>query len=215
MFFRLLPRLAFAAFFAAAACSAFSQTVYHADEGKLSLAVGGGISNFDPDFAQGPPPANQELEGLGQGRMWGGTAWIDSGVPWGAEWLRGFGIEAEYRSIFAGGSTGHESLRESTIAGGATYTWRHWRRVHPYGKYLFGLGSARFAPVPEANGTFYLRDSRGANIVGGGSEFRVTQHIWARAEYVYESWGELLGPHLQPQGFTVGAMFHLGRSPAP
>jgi hypothetical protein len=209
MLFRLLPRLLCAVFCIAAASAAFSQTVYDADRGRLNLAIGGGISNFDPDVAQGPPPANGLLQGWGQGRMWGATAWVDAGIPRGAPWLRGFGIEAEYRSILEGGSTGQSSLRESTIGGGAMYTWRHWNSVHPYGKYLFALGSVSFAAVPEANGTLYSQDSRGANIVGGGGEFRLTQHIWGRAEYDYTSWGELLGPHLQPQGFTVGAVYHI------
>jgi opacity protein-like surface antigen len=209
MVLRLLPSLALAATFLAAASPLASQTVYDAEKGKLGLSLGAGISNFDPDFAQGLPPGNEIHEGWGQGRMSGTTVWADAGIPWGVRWLRGFSIEAEYRTILEGGSTGQSNLRESNLAGGATYTWRRWDRVRPYGKYLFGYGEVSFAPVPEANGTAYSQDSRGMNILGGGAEVRCTRHIWARAEYDYESWGQLLGPHLQPQGFTVGAMYHL------
>ena len=210
MTLRLLSNLALAATFLTAASPLVSQAVYHAEKSTLDLSLGAGLSNFDPGFAQGLPPGNEIHEGWGQGRMTGGTAWVNLGIPWNARWLRGLGFEGEYRTILEGGSTGQSNIRESNLAGGATYTLRHWNVVRPYAKYLFGYGEVSFAPVPEPDGTPYSQDSRGMNILGAGAEVRCTHHFWVRAEYDYESWGVLLGPHLQPQGVTVGAMYHLG-----
>ena len=210
MILRLLSTFTLAATFLAPASPLVSQAVYHAEKSTADLSFGAGLSNFDPDFAQGLPPGNVIHEAWGQGRMTGGTVWADLGIPWRAQWLRGLGFEGEYRTILEGGSTGQSNIRESSLAGGATYTFRHWNVVRPYGKYLFGYGEVSFAPEPEPNRNPYSQDSRGMNILGAGAEVRCTRHIWVRAEYDYESWGELLGPHLQPQGVTVGAMYHLG-----
>lgn len=214
MFSRLLPKVLLAAVFIAAAGPVLAQVVYDASQGKLPLSLGGGISNFDPDFAQGPGPAYGILFGSGQGRMWGGTAWIDAGIPFGPPWVHGFAAEAEYRSIFAGGSQGQQNLKESSVGGGAIYTWRRWHTFRPYGKYILNFGSIDFTPVPEKNAPPYSHDSRLANSLGGGIEIRCTQHIWARADYEYQYWGRFGGsPVFQPQGVTLGAMYNLMKSP--
>jgi opacity protein-like surface antigen len=209
----LVRRLFLVAVFATATGSAISQTVYDASEGKLPLSVGGGISIFDPYYAQGPAPGNTNEPGSGHGQMWGGTAWADVGLRFGAPWIHGFSVEGEYRSIFAGGNAGQVDLKETTLGGGLTYTVRRWRVVHPYGKFLGGVGSIDFAPELEPSGLIYAHDSRAGEIFGGGAEVRCTRHIWARAEYDYETWGRLLGAaDLQPHGVTVGAMYHFARS---
>jgi len=212
MILKVLSGIALAATFLASARPLVSQAVDEAEQTKVGFSLGAGFSDFDPDVTQNPLPDDVLHEGWGQGRMWGATVWADAGIPASAKWVRGFSIEAEYRTIFAGGSAGQSQIRESHLAGGAAYTWRHWDRVNPYVKYLFGYGAVSFPPEPETNGTTYSQDSRGINIVGAGAEVRCTGHLWVRAEYEYESWGELLGPHLQPQGFTVGAMYHFRRS---
>jgi opacity protein-like surface antigen len=214
MLLRLLPRLLLSAAFIAAAIPAPPQAVYAASEGKLGLAFGGGGSNFDPDFAQGPPPRYPEHIGMGQGRRWGFTAWADAGMPLGPAWFRGIGAEAEYRSVYAGDMVPQMGLKESTVGGGATYTLRHWHSLRPYGKYIFSLGSISFTPIPLSAGRFYSQDSRAAQALGAGFELRCTEHISARADYEYQLWGRLLGaPDFTPQGVTLGAMFNLRRSP--
>jgi opacity protein-like surface antigen len=210
MVFRLLPRLLLAAVLVAAASPVIAQTVYDAEQGRLPLSIGGGASNFDPDFAQGSTPIYLPHLGTGQGRMWGGTAWADVSLPWLHSWLHGFGVEGEYRSTFTGGSSGQSSLKETTVGGGVTYTYYHWRSFRPYGKYIFNYGTVSFVPIPEGVGA-YSQDSRNANEFGGGVELRCTSHVWARAEYDYQSWGDLLGG-LRPQGFTVGAMYNFRKS---
>jgi opacity protein-like surface antigen len=151
---------------------------------------------------------------MGQGRRWGYTAWADAGMPWGPAWLRGLGVEAEYRSVYAGDMVDQMGLKESTAGGGATYTLRHWHSIRPYGKYIFSLGSISFTPIPLPGGKTYAQDSRAVQALGGGFQLRCTEHISARAEYEYQLWGRLLGaPDFSPQGVTLGAMFNLRKSP--
>jgi len=198
----------------AVAGPALCQTVYDASEGKLPLSAGIGVSNFDPYFAQGPAPNFTNEPGLGHGRMWGATAWVDVGIRYGRPWMQAFSVEGQYRMTFTGSSSPtHPPLKEDTIGGGLTYTVRRWRMVHPYAKFLGGVGQIHFEAEPLKNGGYYNRDSRGEQSLGGGVEVRCTNHLWARGEYEYQTWGRLLGAaNLQPQGFTVGAMYHFARS---
>jgi len=213
MSFKCVCKLIMAAAFLSTASSAISQTVYDASEGKLPLSAGGGLSIFDPYFAQRPAPDNTSRPGAGHGQMWGAVGWVDVGIRYGPSWAHAFSVEGEYRSIFAGGSAGQQDLRESTIGGGLTYTVRRWRMVQPFGKFLGGIGSVKFAPELEQSGAIYDHDSRAEEIFGGGVEVRCTSHVWARAEYDYETWGRLLGAaDLQPHGVTVGAMYNFTRS---
>jgi opacity protein-like surface antigen len=213
MIFRLLSRFLLTALFVSAASAAFSQTVYDAEEGKLPLSFGGGVSNFDPYFAQAPLPNDILVSGTGQGRMWGATGWADAGIRFGPTWLHPINIELQYRSIFAGGAPDHQNVVESNYGGGLTYTWYHFRNFHPYGKYIVSEGTVSFSPTPDPGHPDYSHDSRLTNSLGGGIEYRLTRHIWVRGDYEYQLWGKLLGaPEFSPQGFTIGAMYHLNKS---
>ena len=213
MVFRLLPRLLPATFLIALSIPLASQTTYDAREGGLPFAVGGGASNFDPYFAQGPVPVYSRDPGTGHGRMWGATVWVDAGIPFGAGWTHNLGLEAQFQSIFAGGSPGKTDLKETSTGGGPTYTWHHWNRVRPYGKYLFSLGRVDFTPGPRVGGGTYSHDSRATNSFAAGIQLRCTQHIWARAEYEYQLWGSLLNANqFAPRGLTVGVMYNMRRS---
>ncbi len=214
MNFKLLTRFLLAALFISAAAVSYSQTVYDAEEGRLPFSFGGGVSNFDPYFAQYPLPNDVAFTGLGNGRMWGATAWADAGLRFGPAWTHPFNIEAQYRTIFAGSQANHQNLVENNYGGGATYTWYHFRNFRPYGKYMLSYGSIRFNPIPFPGHPSYSQDSRVTNALGGGLEYRLTQHIWVRGDYEYQLWGKLLGaPEFSPQGFTIGAMYHLHRAP--
>ena len=213
MIFRLPTRFLPAAFFVFVAGTALSQTVYHAEVGKLPLSFGGGGSNFDPYFAQNPPPSDVALAGTGLGRMWGATGWADAGIRFGPTWLHPINLEMQYRSIFAGGGPNHQNVMENNFGGGATYTWYHFRNFHPYGKYIIGYGTISFNPMLYPGYPPYSQDSRVTNSLGGGLEYRLTRHIWVRGDYEYQLWGRLLGvPEFSPQGFTIGAMYHLNKS---
>ncbi|MDR3774998.1 MAG: outer membrane beta-barrel protein [Terracidiphilus sp.] len=213
MMFRLLPRLLLAAQFVSTAGSALCQTVYHGEEGRLPLALGGGVSNFDPDFAQNPFPPHSFYTGFGQGRVWGATGWADVGIRSGPDFLHGFNIELQYRATFAGAlSAGQNHLTMGNYGGGPTYTFRHFRSFRPYGKFIMNYGTIAFAPTPYPGHPDYSHDSRFAFALGGGFDYRLTSHIWARADYEYQLWGKLFGdPQFSPQGVTVGAMYHLTR----
>jgi len=202
-----------AVIFISVAGTALSQTVYHAEEGKLPLSFGGGVSNFDPYFAQAPLPNDVALAGSGLGRMWGATGWADAGIRFGPAWLHPFNLEMQYRSTFAGSSANHQNVLENNYGGGVTYTWSHFPNFHPYAKYIVGYGTLSFNPIPYPGHPPYSQDSRVTNSLGGGLEYRLTRHIWVRGDYEYQLWGRFLGvPEFSPQGFTIGAMYRLNRS---
>ncbi len=211
---RLLTRLLLAAALVSAAAPVLCQTVYDAEQGGLPLSFGGGVSNFDPDFAQDPFVPHFIFTGFGQGRVWGATGWADAGIRFGPDFLHSFNIELQYRATFAGSVTaGQNNLTMGNYGGGATYTWRHFRNFRPYGKFIANYGTIAFAPSPYTGHPDYSHDSRFTNNVGGGFEYRLTSHIWARADYEYQLWGKLFGdPEFSPQGVTVGAMYHLTKS---
>ncbi len=216
MTFRLLTRLFIAAVLVSATGSVFCQTVYDGEKSKLPLSFGGGLSNFEPKFVQGAPPANSIIIGNGFGRMWGITGWADAGLRFGPTFLHPFNIELQARSVFAGGSAGQGNLNETTLGGGATYTWRHFPRFRPYGKYIGSIGLISFTAIPYPGHRPYSSDSRFTNAVGGGFDYRLNRRVWVRADYEYQLWGGIFGQsEFSPQGATVGLMYHLIKSPLP
>ena len=57
-------------------------------------------------------------------------------------------------------------------------------------------------------------ETRTVDILGGGFEYQVHGNIWARGDYEYQYWPGVnyrVTPPLsvQPQGFTVGVLYHL------
>jgi hypothetical protein len=61
-------------------------------------------------------------------------------------------------------------------------------------------------------------DSRTVTSMGGGLEFHAYRTIWVRADYEHQSWPDFFkhanpaipAGLLNPQGFTVGALYHFG-----
>jgi opacity protein-like surface antigen len=180
-------------------CSAypsFAQVVPAANEGRLPLSVGAGVSSFDPDWEPG--------------RMLGITAWVDYTPGWMPRRLRGIGIEAEGRDINYGRSSSQPAnLREDVAAGGVIYTWYRFHNFRPYGKYLMGIGNTDY----ESKSLAREHDSRTVTIAGGGVEARIFRNVWARADYEYQFWPDFFKSTnppglLNPQGVTVGASYH-------
>jgi opacity protein-like surface antigen len=185
----LASRIGFAAIFAAATASAFSQVVPAATEGGLPISAGGGISSYDVDW--------------GHGRMLGTTLWIDYAPGFLPPVLRGLGIEAEARDISFDRGTHTSNFRQDTAEGGPIYTWHHYPNFYPYVKGLLGIASIDFvSATPD-----YKHDSRAILAMGGGVETRVYHHVWIRADYEYQMWQNLLGGNLDPQGFTLGVKY--------
>jgi len=176
-----------------------AQTVPAATEGSLPLAVGGGISSFNPDW--------------NHGRMMGATLWGDwtpSRLP---HILHGFGLEAEARDLnFGRGGTVPAPLTEAAAGGGVIYTLHRYRNFQPYGKFLEEFGGLTWAKAP----TLYRHDTRTVTVWGGGFQYRAYRSLWVRADYEYQFWPNLFGGKsdgktLDPSGFTLGAMYHFSR----
>jgi hypothetical protein len=182
------------------AIQAFSQVVPAGHEGNLPFAVGAGPSSFDVDW--------------GHGRMLGGTIWADYHPNQLPSLLHGLGLELEARDISLNANSTQKNYREDTVAGGAIYTWYHYRNFHPYGKFLVGYGSMDFSlPPPNAN---YSHDTRTLYAPGLGLEQRLFRHVWARADYEYQTWPDFLSRSKSnptspnPQGFTLGVAYDFG-----
>jgi opacity protein-like surface antigen len=193
--------LTLALLFVCAVCPARAQTVEAANEAGLPLAIGGGFSGYNPDF--------------GHGHLLGIALWADytpSKVP---QVLSGIGIEAEVRDLNYGRSSNEPgNLREDVGGGGVIYSWRHFRNFRPYGKFLIGFGNTDFESVAKHR----VNQTRTVTCLGGGVEFRAFRNLWARADYEYQSWPDFFFTRvgvpkgkLNPQGFTVGAMYHFSR----
>jgi len=177
----------------------FSQVVPAASQrSRLPIAVGIGTSDFSIDWGPGR-------------RMEGVTAWIDwTDIPRMPRFLDGLGIDVEARDINAGRPSVVPKMRQDTAAGGLSYTVRKFGKVQPYGKYLLGFGSIEFGPLRNAPAT-YTHDTRVIYAPGAGLKFQAFKSLWVRADYEYQFWPKIFGPHtLNPNGFTIGAMYALG-----
>lgn len=189
-----------AALFMAAAFPIFPQVVPAATEGGLPLSVGVGFSGYNPDIQHGI--------------MYGGTLWIDYTLIPVPSFLHGIGLEAEARDISLDHSQAEPpNLREDFAGGGAIYTWRHFRNIRPYAKVILGYGNADY----ESKSLVRYHDSRTVTSPGGGVEIRAFRRVWARVDYEYQIWPDFFktskpAGYLDPQGLTVGASYHFGRT---
>ncbi len=191
-------KLTLGALIATTVLPAFSQTVPSATEGGIPLSVGGGLSSWDTDW--------------GHSRMGGVTIWADWRPPHLPSLLNGLAIEAEGRDVNFNHGDKPPAFRQDTGSVGVIYTWRPYRNFHVYGKGLIGLGSIDFGSCLATCSTKpYTHDTRTVYAPGGGIEYRVFHHLWARADYEYQFWPQLTGhTYLNPQGFTFGAMYDFG-----
>ncbi|MFZ0304481.1 MAG: outer membrane beta-barrel protein [Terracidiphilus sp.] len=169
-----------------------AQVTPQASKGGLPIAVGAGFSNYDVDWEQY--------------RINGGTAWADLNIL-----PRGLGIEIEARDLkdshLYSPST---NFREFSLGGGVIYSWEHYRRFHPYGKFLVGYGSIHFN---TGYGPIYDHDSSIDYAPGGGLAYRAFGKIWVRADYECQFWPQLyplFKPIYTSQGGTIGASYDFG-----
>lgn len=193
-------KLIMGALFVGSAYLSFAQVVPSASENRLPLAVGAGLSSFNPDWAHG--------------RMLGGTLWADYTPNWVPQRLHGIGLEVEARDLnYHRSPSQPANLREDIASGGVIYSWRHFHNFRPYGKFLMGFGNTDYEGKTLVRG----HDSRTITSLGGGAEFRVFRHVWVRADYEYQSWPDFFkhtaapSGRLNPQGFTLGAMYNFNR----
>jgi opacity protein-like surface antigen len=167
--------------------------------GFSPLAVGIGFSGYNPDYDHG--------------HLLGSTLWIDYTPDFLPTSLRGLGVEMEARDLNYGRSTTQPpNLRQDVGAGGVLYSMPHFHGFRPYTKFLMGLGNT---DETAKTGVRY-NDSRTVTIVGGGIDFRAIRKVWVRADYEYQFWPDFFkhankaipAGVLNPQGFTLGAVYH-------
>jgi hypothetical protein len=193
---------------ACAVCSAHAQVVPATTQKRLSFAVGAGLSGYHPIVQTG--------------HLLGGTLWIDYALPKMPSLLQGLGLEAEVSDLkFGRSSSASPNLRMDTVEGGVIYSWPHYRKLHPYGKFLMGYGNVDQTLYGAAH-----HDSRTISVWGGGVDYKVSRSIWVRAEYEAQKWPDMdfriinnvataVGPRYS-DGFTIGALYHFGsRRPEP
>jgi len=201
---RLKPhlKLVLAVFLVCTASSALAQAAPSADETNTPFSVGLGFSGFTfPSF--------------GTGHILGATLWAKYTpirIPW---ILHGIGLEGEARDLNFGRSSNLLPVVRSDIAAiGPVYTWQHYRDVHPYARAQIGYGNADYPTTVHPR----YHQSRTLTCAGAGVEYRVSRSVWVRADYEYQFWadffkhpGTTIPPgQWHPQGFTVGAMYHIG-----
>lgn len=167
----------------------------HGGRPQFRFAVGFAASDFNMDWGH---------DGYGNPRrMVGITAWINGDVPVLSRALKGLAIEVEGRDINYSLPPSVHRLRNSTILGGPTYTWRSHLPVRFYAKYMAGMGSIDFGPIGN-----YSHDTRAVTAPGLGVEAKLYGPLWVRGDYEYQFWRKIFGPHtLNPNGFTFGIEF--------
>jgi len=150
--------------------------------GNFKLALGAGFSPFKTDY-------------LPQW-MYGVSAY------WDLDFRRWLGVEVEGRTV-QWNTIGN--IREDTIGGGPRVRIAHIGRFVPYAKVITGIGSIDFKAPPSA--PHYTHDTFFYWAIGGGSDYRLTQHVYLRGEYQYQWWDEWPPRGLNPRGFTIGANY--------
>jgi len=171
----------------------FAQVAPAVKIGGLPLGVGVGLSDYDIDYGNNL-------------RMLGISAWADYNL------FHGLGIEVEGQSIFADRPDDLCSpravicqMKQDSIKGGIIYKTRAFHGIHPYAKFLGGIGEIYF---PSHN-PFYTQDAFTTYGAGGGVEYRVWRTLSVRGDYEYEFYEDFLGKHaLNPNGVTVGVTYY-------
>ena len=208
-----------AALLVCATCSAPAQSAAAATGVRVhtGFSAGVGLSGFNPDNGPGYSVYNPSY---GHGHLLGGTLWIDYTLPHVPSILRGIGLEVEARDLNYGRSaTQPANLRQDIASGGVIYSLPRYRNFRPYGKFMMGFGNADEEAIINSNGlplAVRWNDSRNFTSGGGGFDYRVYRNVWMRVDYEYQSWpdfykhagGNPPAGLLNPQGFTVGAIYH-------
>jgi len=95
--------------------------------------------------------------------------------------------------------------KETSYDGGLRYVL-HYRKFHPYGKALVGIGHAT-APNPNqivggsTPGTYFLW------ALGAGLDYSISDKINARADFEYQRWPSFPPHGLTPPLFNVGVAY--------
>jgi opacity protein-like surface antigen len=196
--------LVLALFFFCAADRALAQAAPAATEARSPLAIGVGVSGYNPDY--------------GHGHLLGYTLWFDYSPSRVPQVLRGIGLEAFGRDLNYGRSKSQPpNLRQDVGGGGVFYSWPAFRNLRPYAKIEMGFGNQDYAVALGTPQQHRINQTRTVTSLGGGVELRAFRNVWVRADYEYQSWPDFYYKNrkavgkLDPQGFTVGAIYHFSR----
>jgi hypothetical protein len=176
-----------------------AQTVPDANAGGFpQWRAGAGISITNPDFG-------------GHGDLYGGTLWVEYVLNKIPESLRGTSVELEARDLRFGVQRSESVNQYDSAAVGPTYTFRRKSMLRPYVKFNFGMGNADYR-----DGLLRLHHSGALIGFGGGATVKAYRQLWVRFDYEYQVLPTYFksatgSAALDPQGITVGAMYHLGR----
>lgn len=160
----------------------------------IPVVIGLGGANYSLDWGPGH-------------RMDGITAWVDY-YPWGMPpKIHGLGAEVEGRDLNFNRPTGLPKMRQDTFLAGPIYSIPHFKAVKPYGKFLMGIGSIDFPPNKSVY-PYYTHDTYFMTAIGGGADFKIYGHFYARGDYEYQWWHHTWGPHdLNPNGVSFGVLY--------
>jgi len=180
--------------FLAVAVPAYPQAKPAAVGSRTQFTIGAGFSDYYSDW---------------NGRYDGTTMWFDWNPSLGPSLFHGLGLEIEARDLSFGKTGSVPHLRLDTVSGGAIYTIRHYRSIHPYAKFLMGYASFDFQPIHTPQGV-YSHDSRTVYTPGGGVEYRLGRNVWVRGDYEYQFFVDFSHHHaMNPNGFTIGVSYDL------
>jgi hypothetical protein len=131
------------------------------------------------------------------------------GIYSSIDFLPHFGLELDYHQVNA---PSPKIEYERTYEVGGRYV-RHYGRLQPYAKLMYGRGVFNFPPCP-CNPTGPAQANLAYNLIsgGGGLDFRLLPFLNLRADYEYQRWfggGQYLLPNgISPQLFSIGAAYH-------
>lgn len=182
--------------FTSAGSSRAESTSPAGGERRIPFAIGAGLSNFDIDWGRAHGKER---------RMVGVTGWFDWSPPDPKGFLKGISMEIEGRNVNYGHPSSLPQMHQYTFAGGALYSWRLNRPIHPYAKYLLGMGNTN-------------SPSNYTNLIlapGAGLSCRIYKNVWVRGDYEYQFWPNFYGrPHaLNPNGFTISTAYDFRTRP--
>jgi opacity protein-like surface antigen len=141
------------------------------------LKIGGGFSSAHSDYAD---------------RYTGGAAYVDF------DFLPHIGVEGEFHFV-----KDSSDLYEKTYEVGGRY-FRTYKKFVPYAKVMYGRGVFNFPPLGDG-----FRPNLAYNLLAGGIgvDYKVTSHIYARADWEYQDWFGFQNSSLSPNILTVGGAY--------
>lgn len=166
-----------------------AQITYSARQSSNRIEFGGGLDYWATDYS-------------GRWKT-GPAAWAET------ELWRGFGIVAEGHSLIAGGNL--PNYKYIVGEGGADYTVHQWRKALPYVKAEAGFAGLDF----PRSANYRSHDTRTTWALGGGLEYRTSNHLWTRIDYTYDFFPGFLSfvtfkEHtLNPNGISLGMSYHI------